>query len=305
MRCFRCNKEITEAKNAFMGLHEKCFFEWFQIKKRQHFSDLAASFYDEEISSSAQFTSSFLHGKFKKYTASMGEKSYILKVQDSHYPELPQTEYLCNQIADTLGIHIPSFYFVLLEEKIPTFVCENFMSNQKQHNLVHLYHYLEKTDHFDCETLIRVIEEKTAKIENIDRFVELCLYDALIGNHDRHGRNLAFIQTPRGITLSPFYDNPSYLGVEEEYLLNAQHEPRGRIATLDTNNPKMEDYVKEFVRMGFTAHIKKFFSSIKIHTINELVEKSFLSEKRKDAILRLINSRYEALKREISHAIVT
>jgi serine/threonine protein kinase HipA of HipAB toxin-antitoxin module len=53
----------------------------------------------------------------------------------------------------------------------------------------------------------------------------MCLFDALVGNHDRHGRNIALIETRKGHILSPFYDNPSYIGIEDHNLLLAEHNP--------------------------------------------------------------------------------
>lgn len=42
---------------------------------------------------------------------SLAERSYILKIQDKNYPELPFTEYISNQIARKLGLIVPDFYF--------------------------------------------------------------------------------------------------------------------------------------------------------------------------------------------------
>jgi len=66
---------------------------------------------------------------------------------------------------------------------------------------------------------------------DVSIFIKTLLFDALIGNNDRHGRNLGFIVTSKGSTLSPIYDNVSYLSLESGGMLQAQHNPTGRINT--------------------------------------------------------------------------
>lgn len=245
---------------------------------------------------SFQNHNSFFHGKFKKYSAVLNEKNYILKVQEKDFPELPATEYLCNQIARYLGLYVPDFYLIRFQETIDTFVCENFMQNRSFSNLIHIYHFLEpRPENFNCENLFHTIASKTQRLEEIERFIELTLFDALIGNHDRHGRNIALVQSPEGFQLSPFYDNPSYLGIESDFLLNAQHEPRGQIYTASSKEPKIIDYVKEWERLGQTATVNKFRTKIDIEHVMNIIETSFISKKRKESFKRLIHRRYSEL----------
>ena len=114
----------------------------------------------------------------------------------------------------------------------------------------------------------------------------------MIGNHDRHGRNLGLIREANGTSLAPFYDNPCYLAMEIPELLGAYHEPRGAIATIETKEPIMKDYVKEWFRLGYKEEVINFAKRINLQTIESLVASSFLSKERKEAILRLIQRRY-------------
>ena len=167
------------------------------------------------------------------------------------------------------------------------------MQNHTASNLIHIYHFLDlSSDNFNCETLFRILERKTQRLEDVERFVELTLFDALIGNHDRHGRNLALIQSIHGFKLAPFYDNPSYLGIEIGQLLGAHHEPRGQIYTAYSQEPKILDYVKEWDRLGQIAVVNKFRDRIVIDSLMKIVDTSFISDKRKESIKRLINRRY-------------
>ena len=303
MICYRCLKQLSQEMPKQHGLHEACFREWFALNSPEDFSNVIvkSSASREKKKSDDQFTknSSFFHGKFKKYSANLGGVSYILKVKDQNYPELPATEYLCNQIASCLGLNIPSFYFMKFEDHLETFVMRNFMQDHSQSNLVHIYHYLQKDEEFNCENLLRAIEKTTGRLADIERFLELCLFDSLTGNNDRHGRNLAFIQTKKGLQLSPFYDNPSYLGTEEEGLLGAQIEPAGAIATSETREPKIEHYVAELIRLGYEEAAVKFQEKVSLKDIFALVEQSFISQKRKQGMRALMERRFKELEKGV------
>lgn len=300
MICHKCLQQIKKNTLAQHGLHADCFYHWFELSDPTDFINLIAKKatslpnYDDSVLSNIK--SSFFHGRFKKYAATLDEKKYILKVEEKDYPELPATEYLCNQIAYYLKLPIPPFYYLKLHNQFNTFVTRNFITENKPSNLIHIYHYFTKDQDFNCENLINILQDKTQRFRDIRLFIELCLFDALIGNHDRHGRNLALIQTVKGFHLAPFYDNPSYLGIEDEKLLPAQHDPRGKIATAFTDEPKMEDYVVEFNRLGYQDIVANFYKKVDLNKLLSIIQQSFVSMARKEAITRLITRRYEELK---------
>ncbi len=291
--CFKCLNPI-ENQTPVHGLHRDCFLNWFKLNPNNmlDFGDVALrSEKPDSLLPNNPINTSFFQGKFKKYSANLDKRSYILKVQDQDYPELPLAEYLCNQIAKKLGLIISDFYLIHFLNELDSFVTHNFMDNYTPGNLVHIYHFITEGQPFSCQTIIKIIEDKVGRIEAIKQFVFLCLFDALIGNHDRHGRNIALIETKKGFELAPFYDNPSYLGIEDQSVLLAHHNPRGKIATSVNTEPTMKDYVSEFYQMGYESWVKEFRGRIdKIH-INQLIENSFLSEKRKIAFSQLIERR--------------
>lgn len=161
-------------------------------------------------------------------------------------------------------------------------------------NLEHIYKFRPDEDH-SCETLIRVISEITKLPYDVEVFLHTLLFDALIGNHDRHGRNLAFIVTPAKTTLSPIYDNVSYLSLVSGPLLAADFNPTGRIATQQTKEPSMSHYVEELKRLGYQDTIVAFSQKIKIPKIEAIIDQSFCSEQMKQALKKLINKRHREL----------
>ncbi|OGN59490.1 MAG: hypothetical protein A3F40_02470 [Chlamydiae bacterium RIFCSPHIGHO2_12_FULL_27_8] len=293
--CCHCKQSFSEGEASRYGLHEKCFRECFETY--ENFVDLIARSQSAPLRLQSQGPKniSFFHGSYRKYSASLGKTSYILKVQQKEYPELPATEFLSNQIFRSLRIQVPDHYLIKYPEDNLCFVTKNFMSDLSTSTLDHIYHFIDDEKKHDCESLVAIIGEKTQRKREQERFVFLTLADSLIGNHDRHGRNLAFIRSPKGIWLSPFYDNPSALALEDSSILGADLQPRGSIFTKHSDKPTMKDYVLEWSRLGYSHVIRSFKKKLHPKTIKTLVENSFISEKRKQALLRLISKRIEEL----------
>ncbi len=158
---------------------------------------------------------------------------------------------------------------------------------------------MRESEPFSVEVLVNVIKRETSRLKDVYRFVEICLFDALIGNHDRHGRNFAIIVSRRKKILSPFYDNPSYLGIESEALLLADHNPSGKIETKKSKEPTMSDYIKEFNRLGFDNVIKKFHQKlVNAHEKNTALisDFPFLSSNRKKALFSILEKRERELE---------
>jgi hypothetical protein len=292
--CCKCFKELS-VEDSWYGLHKNCFKVWFDIEKASQFLDLVVRSQSQAPTENYMANISFFNGAYRKYSARLGESSFILKVQQNEYPELPATEYLCNQIYESLNITIPNYYLVRFPEDQFCFVTKNFMSGLTSSDLVHIYHFVKNGRNHDCESLVTIIGEQTGRRTEQERFVYLTLADSLIGNHDRHGRNLGFIQSAKGMTLAPFYDNPTALALEEHAMLGADLQPRGSIFTKATDKPTMKDYIHEWNRLGYSDIVDRFRKQYSLTGLQRLIEKSNISEKRQKAILRLIFKRGEEL----------
>ena len=292
--CCRCFEKLV-LEESWYGLHKHCFKDWFGLSEVSHFLDLVTRSQSQAPQENQTANISFFNGAYRKYSARLGESSFILKVQQKEYLELPATEYLCNQIYESLDIETPNYYLIRFPENQLCFVTKNFMSGLIASDLVHIYHFVKNGKNHDCESLATIIGEQTGRRIEQERFVYLTLADSLIGNHDRHGRNLGFIQSTKGMQLAPFYDNPSALALEEHSMLEADLQPRGSIFTKETDKPTMKDYVREWKRLGFDDVVDRFRKKHSLKKLQSLVENSYISEKRQKALLRLIFKRSEEL----------
>jgi hypothetical protein len=143
--CLKCLQPLGAGPQRY-GLHQDCFSNWFSVKNEATFTSLArklsASFQDNITPEN----DSFFHGKFKKYSAILDGRSFILKMRQMEAPEIPEVEYLCNQIGHELGIPVAKFYMIDFEgDKV--FVTENFIHHTIPMDLQHIYHFREGTQH--------------------------------------------------------------------------------------------------------------------------------------------------------------
>lgn len=300
MKCLKCLKSL-EKNSGHYGVHKDCFSEWFEVPNDTKFINLtrrsAAS--NEQSTDTYPQNNSFFIGKFKKYSALLNEQSYILKMRQAEAPELPEVEYLCNQIADALGIPVARYFMINFEGE-NVFVTKNFIHSNIPMDLQHISRFREIHQH-TCKDLISIIKENTKQPYWVNIFVNTLLFDSLIGNHDRHGRNLGFLVMPNNISLAPIYDNVSYLSLESGNMLKADFNPLGKIATKDSQNPSMKEYIAELRNLGFESEIARFFTNLTSHglkNIKLLIENSFCSDLMKLALHKLIDKRYMELKNE-------
>ncbi len=300
MICLRCRLAIKKTDSEHYGLHTSCFGEWFDVPRSCEFMELQrkTNTPSSDGENASPENSSFFQGKFKKYSAVLNHDAYILKMGQKDAPELPAVEYLCNQIGKALAIPVAQFYFILFENDY-VFVTKNFIQPNNPADLQHIYHF-RANDRHDCESLIHTIFKTTRQPHDVSVFIHTILFDALIGNHDRHGRNLGFIVTPHHMSLSPIYDNVSYLSLESGNMLKADFNPTGKIATQKSNEPSMRDYVEELKRLGYQKEIENFYHKINLMDIFKLIDESFCTELMKAAIKKLIQKRFEELKNALS-----
>ena len=139
---FKVFKEIEDSTAEHYGLHSDCFKAWFNVAETEKFTGLQRRHSSslENPNSNSKQNNSFFHGKFKKYSGSLAGNSYILKMRQDDAPELPEVEYLCNQIGRELNTPVAEFYYIdFYGDK--TFVTKNFIKQDSPIDLQHIYHF--------------------------------------------------------------------------------------------------------------------------------------------------------------------
>ena len=303
--CLRCNKPLGSSKPHY-GQHIECFEAIFHVSGAIEFDSLVrkSSTSDAEKEETAFRSSphltSYFGGNYRKYEGTLGDAKYILKLSNEEYPELSPVEFVCNKIAHHCGIVVPTpFTLIDVGEGELAFVSRNFMDKYRHHaTLNHIYHYLKPgPENYSVEEISNAIYRETNSAADVDIFFRLLLFDALIGNHDRHGRNLAFIETSSGRRLTPIYDNPSSLGLESGNILKAAFAPKGKISTRDSREPEMTEYLDELKRLGVIDLARSFYKNLSLEKIREYVNESqSLSKEMRAALLKLISTRFGDLK---------
>lgn len=304
--CLRCNKEL-EAKDAHYGQHLACFEKIFRVTGKIEFSSLIRKSSTSDVNNidadnqTSPHLTSYFGGNYRKYEAILGDTKYILKLSKSEYPELAPVEYVCNKIAYHCGLVIPvPFTLIDYGKNELAFVSKNFMDKQSVHSTMnHLYHYkpLHDQEHYTVEDIVKTIYRETGSTIDTNMFFRMLLFDALIGNHDRHGRNLALITTAKSQHLTPIYDNPSCLGLESGSMLRATFSPRGKIWTKNSHEPEMTQYLEEMDRIGVIDQAREFHNETSIEKIVEYIDESLsLSIEMRSALKKLISKRYEDLE---------
>lgn len=86
MKCFKCKNIIKS--DAIYGLHQDCFTAWFGLPASTKFRNIdpkhtsAGSRSHPIASSKIKKKDTFFHGRYLKYSASLGNVSYILKINE-------------------------------------------------------------------------------------------------------------------------------------------------------------------------------------------------------------------------------
>ncbi|GMQ45351.1 HipA domain-containing protein [Vibrio sp. 10N] len=160
---------------------------------------------------------------------------YLFKESIRAYPDQFWTEIIAFIISKHLGVDVPAAYPGVKEidgELVGGALIE-WMYEPEVCSLVHAGDFLKQTiPDFDTDSgkqhnlkdmlfLLRVFSARTELVSDIHNWLaDMALFDALIGNTDRHQENwglifeLDFETKESKVTLSPLYDNGTSLGHE-------------------------------------------------------------------------------------------
>ena len=181
-------------------------------------------------------------GAEKKFEIIIDGYRYIVKFQKNSEVGLIfnyVSEYLGSHIFQLLGIPVQETFLGTYEGK-NVVVMKNFLEPERDKEL---YQYTYE----DITAMLRENMKSTNVEETIDRFWDMFIVDALIGNFDRHGGNWGFIKRNNQYRIAPVYDNGSSLypklNTDEklEAVLSSGEEIDQRIYKFPTSHIKVKN----------------------------------------------------------------
>jgi serine/threonine-protein kinase HipA len=139
------------------------------------------------------------------------EGQYILKPQNSDYPQMPENEHLSMKLAELYKIKIVPTNMIRLESGELCYLTKRIDRNLdgSRNHMIDFLQILELEDKYKgtMETLGKTIGELSVNtLFDKLRFFESTVFNYVIGNNDMHLKNYSMFLSEMGWVLSPFYD---------------------------------------------------------------------------------------------------
>ena len=258
-------------------------------------------------------------GAEKKFEIIIDGHRYIVKFQKNSEVGLTYnyvSEYLGSHIFQSIGIPVQETFLGTYDGK-NVVVMKNFL--EPEDALVAFNGVGESSLERDKELYQYTYEDITAMLtenmkstnvaETIERFWDMFIVDALIGNFDRHGGNWGFIKRDNKYRIAPVYDNGSSLypklNTDEKIaeVLASQEEIDKRIYQFPTSHIKVKNkkssYFEVISSLQFEAcndALKRIVPRIDLERINRIIDEiEEISELRKRFYKTMLQQRYEKI----------
>jgi len=293
--CLLCGKSI-KSENSY---HESCLKGLFgvnycpkidfalneiSIKAQEMVGKLSISGVQAKLSVK-------LNRNNKELEVAAKDGEYILKPQNNTFPNIPQNENLCMNIASSLEIVVPPHSLIRLKDDSLAYIVKRFdRTKGKKLHQEDFSQILGKKDRYKGS--LEEIGHKLREISEVpgldlQLFFERALFFFIIGNGDAHLKNFSIIyDEEKHIRLSPAYDIVSSKLVipGEEELALSMNGKKNKI-----NGKDFEQFAKT-LKIRSTVSYKKILG--KIETISSLVkEDTYLPEKERAELLDIVRVR--------------
>ena len=258
-------------------------------------------------------------GAEKKIEIMISGHRYIVKFQKNSEIGLIYnhvSEYLGSHIFQSVGIPVQETFLGTCDGD-NVVVMKNFLNDGEQ--LIAFNGVGESSLERDKELyqysyddIISMLQDNTKSTnvpQTIERFWDMFIVDALIGNFDRHGGNWGFIKENNQYRMAPVYDNGSSLfprlNTDEmlAHILNSEDEINQRVYKFPTSHIKMNgrksSYFEVISSLQYPAcnqALERIVPRIdfdKIHVIIDGVEG--ISGLRKNFYMTMLQQRYEKI----------
>ena len=258
-------------------------------------------------------------GAEKKFEIIIEGHRYIVKFQKNSEVGLTfnyVSEYLGSHIFQTVGIPVQETFLgtydgknvVVMKnflEQDDTLVAFNGVGESSLERDKELYQYTYE----DITAMLQENMKSTNVEETIERFWDMFIVDALIGNFDRHGGNWGFIKRDNQYRIAPVYDNGSSLypklNTDEKLaeVLASEEEIDQRIYKFPASHIKVKNrkssYFEVISSRQFEAcneALKRIVPRVDLARINDIIDDiEGISELRKNFYKVMLQQRFEKI----------
>lgn len=258
-------------------------------------------------------------GAEKKIEIVIGGHRYIVKFQKNSEIGLIYnhvSEYLGSQIFQSVGIPVQETFLGTCDG-CNVVVMKNFLNEGEQ--LIAFNGVGESSLERDKELyqysyddIISMLQENTKSTnvpQTVERFWDMFIVDALIGNFDRHGGNWGFIKENNQYRMAPVYDNGSSLfprlNTDERLadILKFEDEINQRVYKFPTSHIKMNgrksSYFEVISSLQYPAcnqALARIVPRIDFDKINVIIDGvEGISDLRKHFYMTMLQQRYEKI----------
>ena len=258
-------------------------------------------------------------GAERKFEIIIEGHRYIVKFQKNSEVGLTfnhVSEYLGSHIFQVVGIPVQETFLGTYDGK-NVVVMKNFLESEDA--LVAFNGVGESSLERDKELYQYTYEDITAMLqenmkstnvtETIERFWDMFIVDALIGNFDRHGGNWGFIKRNNQYRIAPVYDNGSSLYPKLNTddmiaeILTSEEEIDQRIYKFPTSHIKVKNHKSSYFEVissrqfeACNEALKRVVPRIDFERINDIIDGiEGISELRKQFYKVMLQQRFEKI----------
>lgn len=220
---------------------------------------------------------------------------YILKPQIPTFPNIPENEQCCMDIAEELNIDIPLHCLIPLKDKSLAYVVKRFdrIKDMKIHQ-EDFAQILEQSDKYkgSVEQIGRRLKEiSSAPGYDVQLLFERVVFNFIIGNGDAHLKNYSiFYKDENNIRLTPAYDIvcSKLVILDEEDSAIAINGKKNKLEREDFD--KLAEYLNIPIKVRYERFEKKF------NLMKKIIETSRIDNEKQQQFLEVIKKRMSRLK---------
>jgi serine/threonine-protein kinase HipA len=215
---------------------------------------------------------------------------YILKPQTSTFPNIPENEQCCMDIAEALNIDTPLHCLISLKDKSLAYLVKRFdrIKDVKIHQ-EDFTQILEQTDKYrgSIEQIGRRLKEiSSAPGYDVQLIFERVVLNFIIGNGDAHLKNYSIAHIDKdNIRLTPAYD------IVCSKLVIPDEEDSAITINGKKNKLQREDFdtLAEYFKIPTSVQYEKFEK--KFNVMREIINASKINEEKQQEFIEIVKDR--------------